>query len=156
MRALRGIIILLLVGFAAGLVSLALIATRAQPAPDTARLNDAVQRLSAAWPHPEEAGLEGMSEELMVVDAAGRPVDLTADGTGAQTGWDGQGGQGCPGGRPTGLIAGDAGADPALRHGIAGPRGQWAPAPDLERPAPPTGRPRHGGRAGGGLGPPRR
>lgn len=94
MRALRGIIILLLVGFAAGLVSLALIATRAQPAPDTARLNDAVQRLSAAWPHPEEAGLEGMSEELMVVDAAGRPVDLTADGTGAQTGWDGQGGQG--------------------------------------------------------------
>ncbi|RRD30948.1 sensor histidine kinase [Actinomyces bowdenii] len=116
MRLLRGIVVLLAVGFIAGAMALALIATRDQPVPDTVRLNDAVQRLSTAWPHPENAGLEGMSEELLVVDSAGRPVAL-APGDGA-----GQEGRGA--------------APPAAPHELPAPAPRPATAQDAGAPEP--------------------
>ena len=88
MRGLRGSLILLTVAFATGLIVLALLATRSAhdaPAADTARLNDAVQRLAAAWPTPETAGLGGTSDQLRVVDLSGHPMPLTS-GSGESAG----------------------------------------------------------------------
>lgn len=80
MRGLYRPLLLLTIAFAAGMTVLALLAARSAhdaPAADTARLNDAVQRLSAAWPHPETAGLGDMADQLRVVDLSGDPVPLT-------------------------------------------------------------------------------
>ena len=94
MRGLHRPLLLLTIAFAAGMTVLALLAARSAhdaPAADTARLNDAVQRLSAVWPHPEEAGLDGMADELRVVDASGNPVSLTARAEGSTEGGDADG-----------------------------------------------------------------
>ena len=94
MRGLHRPLLLLTIAFAAGMTVLALLAARSAhdaPAADTARLNDAVQRLSAVWPHPEEAGLDGMADELRVVDASGNPVSLTARTEGSTEGGDADG-----------------------------------------------------------------
>ena len=94
MRGLYRPLLLLTIAFTAGMTVLALLAARSAhdaPAADTARLNDAVQRLSAVWPHPEEAGLDGMADELRVVDASGNPVSLTARAEGSTEGGDADG-----------------------------------------------------------------
>ena len=94
MRGLYRPLLLLTIAFTAGMTVLALLAARSAhdaPAADTARLNDAVQRLSAVWPHPEEAGLDGMADELRVVDASGNPVSLTARTEGSTEGGDADG-----------------------------------------------------------------
>jgi len=88
MRGLYRPLLLLTIAFAAGMTVLALLAARSAhnaPAADTARLNDAVQRLSAAWPHPETAGLGDMADQLRVVDLSGDPVPLTG-GSGEDAG----------------------------------------------------------------------
>ena len=80
MRGLYRPLLLLTIAFTAGMTVLALLAARSAhdaPAADTARLNDAVQRLSAVWPHPETAGLGDMADQLRVVDLSGDPVPLT-------------------------------------------------------------------------------
>ena len=82
MRGLRAPLVLLTVALAGGLAVLALLAVREPPAADAAGLNDAVQRLSASWPHPEEAGLGDVADRLRVVDAAGSPVPLAGEGGG--------------------------------------------------------------------------
>lgn len=87
MRGLRGSLILLIVVFITSMAALGLISAGDPPGTDTSRLNDAVQRLAASWPRPEEAGLDDMADELRVVDASGDPVPLTAgSGAGAQAG----------------------------------------------------------------------
>jgi len=91
MRGLRGSLILLIVVFITSMAALGLISASDPPRADTARLNDAVQRLSAVWPHPEEAGLDGMADELRVVDASGNPVSLTARAEGSTEGGDADG-----------------------------------------------------------------
>ena len=91
MRSLRGPLALLTAVFITGLAALGLISASDPPRADTARLNDAAQRLSAAWPHPEEAGLDGMADELRVVDASGNPVSLTARTEGSTEGGDADG-----------------------------------------------------------------
>ena len=91
MRSLRGPLALLTAVFITGLAALGLISASDPPRADTARLNDAIQRLSAVWPHPEEAGLDGMADELRVVDASGNPVSLTARTEGSTEGGDADG-----------------------------------------------------------------
>ena len=76
MRRLYGPVALLVAVLVTGTCTLALLGTRQAPGADTARINDVVQRLAAAWPHPEAAGLDGMADALRVVDAAGAPVPL--------------------------------------------------------------------------------
>ena len=76
MRRLFGPVALLVAVLVTGTCTLALLGTRQAPGADTARINDVVQRLAAAWPHPEAAGLDGMADALRVVDAAGAPVPL--------------------------------------------------------------------------------
>lgn len=76
MRRLYGPVALLVAVLVTGTCTLALLGTRQAPGADTARINDVVQRLAAAWPHPEAAGLDGMADALRVVDAAGAPVSL--------------------------------------------------------------------------------
>ena len=91
MHGPRGPLALLTAVFITGLAALGLISASDPPRADTARLNDAVQRLSAVWPHPEEAGLDGMADELRVVDASGNPVSLTARAEGSTEGGDADG-----------------------------------------------------------------
>ena len=76
MRRLSVPVALLVAVLVTGTCTLALLGTRQAPGADTARINDVVQRLTAAWPHPEAAGLDGMADALRVVDAAGAPVPL--------------------------------------------------------------------------------
>lgn len=76
MRRLSVPVALLVAVLVTGTCTLALLGTRQAPGADTARINDVVQRLAAAWPHPEAAGLDGMADALRVVDAAGAPVPL--------------------------------------------------------------------------------
>ena len=76
MRRLSVPVALLVAVLVTGTCTLVLLGTRQAPGVDTARINDVVQRLAAAWPHPEAAGLDGMADALRVVDAAGAPVPL--------------------------------------------------------------------------------
>ena len=91
MRSLRGPLALLTAVFITGLAALGLISASDPPRADTARLNDAAQRLSAAWPHPEEARLDDMADGLRVVDASGNPVSLTARAEGITEGGEADG-----------------------------------------------------------------
>ncbi|WP_017178824.1 HAMP domain-containing sensor histidine kinase [Actinomyces timonensis] len=76
MRGLRWLALLLIATMVAGLAAIAVLSRQEPPAPATSSLNDAAARIASAWPHPEQADLGALREDLRLVDASGREIPL--------------------------------------------------------------------------------
>ena len=74
MRGLRWLALLLIATMVAGLAAIAVLSRQEPPAPATSSLNDAAARIASAWPHPEQADLGALREDLRLVDASGREI----------------------------------------------------------------------------------
>lgn len=79
MRRLVGLLLLLALIGGAGIAAVWLLAGRQGPTVDVTTLNDAAERVAAAWPEVDAAGLEQVDAQVSVVSASGELLVSTAD-----------------------------------------------------------------------------